>query len=201
VTRPRQEPWHRQPGETVKEYEKFRAFLDSGSVRGSYRAVTGKEKDAPGSWYELAERRGWSDRALAKEVSESRKMEAALRARRLKSLEAVADLGETLRKKASAAARLLVGVTQRVGEIEGREAVIIEVNMSPSDICALAKTGAALESLALGLPTDRTSQQDGGSDEVVISVEAAKEEMRKRLAEIRERQQKADAITDLLRGT
>lgn len=194
---PQPREWDRQPTETGAEYKKFRVYLEMGrverSIRGSYRVVTGKnkDKDAPGSWYELAEKHAWNDRARSHDAANDKQDEAALRARRLKSLIEAADLGDSLRKKAAAAVRMLTPVTQRLGERDGKEVWILEVNMTPSDICKLAQVGVALESLALGLPTDRTSLQDGGPDQTAISLDEAKGEMKRRLDAIRQRHELA----------
>lgn len=208
MTGVRREVWDRLDTESPKAFAAFVVYRDmtreDRSVLAAYRVRSGRAQaenlKPPGTWYRWNERHQWEDRSRAWDSAQDRRVEAGLANRRLKSLQEIADLGEQLRRKASAAARMLVGVTQKVGQIDGREAVILEVKMTPGDICAMAKTGAALESLALGLPTDRTSQQDGGSDQVAISVNEAKAEMARRLSEIRARHEQAKAIEHLLEG-
>ena len=208
MTAARREAWDRlDSGESPKAFAAFVAYRDmtreDRSVLAAYRARSGRAEaenlKPPGTWYRWYERHEWSRRVQEFDAAMDRQLEQGLANRRLQSRQDTADLGKVLRTKASAAARLLVGVTQKVGQVEGKDAVIIEVKMSPSDICTMAKTGAALESLALGLPTDRTSQQDGGADSVAISVTEAKAAMLKKLDEIRNRQAQAQAVEELVK--
>jgi hypothetical protein len=53
--------------------------------------------------------------------------------------------GWTLRERAAAAARMLVPVTQTIGERDGREVILLATNMKPSEIARLAQVGVELE--------------------------------------------------------
>lgn len=189
------EPWEQQPDETAAEYEKFAKYRDMDpverSIHGSYRALQGRAGDmtvrAPGSYWQLAQDRKWEERARLYDLEGDRKLRAALERRKLKSLTEIADLGETLRTKAFQAARMLSGITQSIGERDGREVILVEVKLTPSEIARLAQVGTELEQLAIGEPTSR--QEIMG--DLTIEMEDAREVLERRLAEINARKAKA----------
>jgi hypothetical protein len=115
---------------------------------------------------------------------------AALQRRRIKSLTEVADLGETLRRKAATAARMMSAVTQSVGTHEGHEVIVMASNLTPDQIARLAEVGVKIEQLALGNPTDRP-ELVGDADRPLVNVENAKDVLKRKLAEIRARRQEA----------
>lgn len=86
--------WDRQPGETDRAWEAFRAFDDLGpgrTIADAYRTLTGKSDAprAPSWWYDWVVAWSWYERIRAKESHieqevEEREIQARLEARRLR---------------------------------------------------------------------------------------------------------------------
>jgi hypothetical protein len=194
--------WEQQREESGGAYERFLVYLKMDraerSVRGAYsvyRAANGdppleQHGNAPANWYEDSRKWRWEERALVYDRDEDRKIMAALQRRRIKSLTEVADLGETLRRKAATAARMMSAVTQSVGTHEGHEVIVMASNLTPDQIARLAEVGVKIEQLALGNPTDRP-ELVGDADRPLVNVENAKDVLKRKLAEIRARRQEA----------
>jgi hypothetical protein len=185
------EPWDQQPGERPSVYQKFRVYLDQPagrrSVCSAQHAYSGRSGRTPGSWHILAKRWRWEDRALAYDRAQDRAIEARLVARRMAALEATAELGELLRKKAMEVARLLTSIEQHLGERDGREVILLASVIRPADVCRLAEVGVKLEQLALGGVTDRLSVQWAGMDELAAGLDDVKRTLAARLREVRQR--------------
>jgi hypothetical protein len=146
------------------------------------------------TFYNAASRWQWEERAAAYDRWQQQAAEKRLLSKRMKALEETQELGELLRRKAAAVARMFTNVTQRVGEHEGREMVLLSTTMTPRDVALLADVGVKLEQLALGMPTERTSLQNGGMDELAKGLEDAKAELRNRLKEIAKRRDEAEGF-------
>jgi hypothetical protein len=192
---PKPKPWEQQEGETATEYAKFVAYRDmdrlernlTASWRVYFGRAEGERVGIPGSWWELAQQNKWEDRVLAFDREQDRRALAALQSRRLRRRAEIADLGETMQKKAAAAIRLMTAVEQRVGtDAQGREIVVLETKLSPADAARLAEVGVKLEALAMGDPTERVQHgEDPGAPFGIATEDTAKEVMRKKLEVIR----------------
>jgi hypothetical protein len=129
-------------------------------------------------------------------VDKERRMRRQFERRRLNALADIADLGETMRKKASAAIRMMTAVEQRITNENGQDVIVLEVKLTPTEAVKLAETGAKLELLALGEPTERMAMgEDPNAPFGAVEVDAAKDELRKRIEEMRRRRQIAVAAS------
>jgi hypothetical protein len=167
---PKLRPWDRRADETAAAFAKFEIFRDlpavERAVNAAYARHSGRDRPkAPGSWYELAARFEWEERARAWDLEERRASERALRERRLGLLVETADLGEALRKRAAEALRLLRATREEWVEEGGKRIRKVSPNLSPDQIVRMLKVGADLELFALGLPVGRPSFLAGARDE------------------------------------
>lgn len=199
-------PWEQQEDEPNWSFTAFMEFLkiarDERSISASYfkyheRERTTPEERPPGSYYEYARKWRWEARALAYDREQDRKILAKLESKRLKSLLATAELGETLRNKAATAARMITPVTQSIGQHEGREAIIMATNLTPDQIVRMAEVGAKIEQLALGNPTERLQHGSDPENPMGVTVENAREVLKKRLEDVRKRRLEAGGSTSL----
>lgn len=166
--RRRVEPWEQQPRETAQYFRYFMMYLTMDrldrSLVDAYRIghghqITDTHIIPPPSWYPVARRWKWEDRALAYDREQDRVFLKRFEKRRQTSLLEIADLGEMFRKKAALAAKLITTVTQSLGVHDGREVMVMKADLTPDQIVRLAECGVKLEQLALGNPTERTAHQ------------------------------------------
>jgi hypothetical protein len=191
--------WEQIEGEDGEKFEQFMMYLltprSERSIKGTWLRWNREhgivaESDGPNStFYRTTKERRWEERALAYDRHEDQVLLRRLQERKLKSLVETADLGELLRKKALTAARMLSAVTQSIGQIEGREAVIMAVNLTPDQIVRMADIGTKIEQLALGNPTESMSITESPS---AATTENARSLLDKKLAEIKKRRMEAD---------
>lgn len=191
--------WEQQDGEPDNQFLWFLAYL---RMERGERSVTDafykfhniedreSSDEKPNSyWFEVSRTWKWKQRALEYDRRQDRIALRKLEARRFASLVEVAELGETLRKRATAAAKLLSPVTRSLGMHDGREVVVMEVALSPDQIVKLADVGVKLEQLALGNPTAREVVEEQPSSDL----SNAKDKLRQKLDEIRSRRAAANA--------
>jgi hypothetical protein len=192
--------WEQQEREDGHQYEQFQTFLlmprAERSIKGAwlkYNATHGVEsaREGPNSTFYFRTREWrWEERALAYDRHEDQVLLRRLQERKLKSLVETADLGEMLRKKAMTAARMLSAVTQSVGTHDGREVMIMAVNLTPDQIVRMSDIGTKIEQLALGNPTESLAITDAPS---AATTENARDLLGKKLAEIRKRREEAES--------
>lgn len=197
----RREPWDRLPnGEGPKAYAQFRCYLELIPEDRTYtkawerwrtRANLPEGKPCPSNFRTMAHKNDWRGRADAFDADQNRKIESQLAARRTKALIATADLGETLRKKAEQAARMLSPIDQQLGDREGKEVWLVKSQLTPTEIARMAQVGVELEQLAMGNPTTRTEHT--GAVEVSaggqVTLANAKQELARKVDEMRMRYQ------------
>jgi hypothetical protein len=204
---PRLKLWDRRADESAAAFAKFEIYRDlpavERAVNAPYARHSGRDRPkAPGSWYELAARFEWEERARAWDLEERRACERALRERRLGMLVETADLGEALRKRAAEALKLLRATRDEWVEEGGKRIRRVSSNLSPDQIMRMLKVGADLECFALGLPAGRPSILADVRDEPLdrdVQEEAlvrAHAELDRRLDEIRARQDLAAGGAD-----
>jgi hypothetical protein len=201
VSGPRRQPWDRLDGETPKQFAAFSAYLHlpraDRSVLAAYRASSGRTEaenlKPPGCWYDWYERHRWDERSRSFDAADDRKREERLRTRRLKELEATADLGRKLQDAADLGRKLLSPIPRTMTTPDG-EVVIPGWRPTAADVARLAEVGTKLALLGLGLPDSRTSFVDGGADEAAEMLAGIKDDLRRRLDAIRDRQRQADQV-------
>jgi hypothetical protein len=192
--------WEQQPEESSLRFDQFRTYLlmarHERTIRASWfkwMETIGRPVPASGEpggeFFNHANAWRWEERAAAYDRAEDRKMLERLQNRRIASLLEIADLGETLRKKAANAARMLTPVTQSIGQHDGREVMIMAVNLTPDQIVRMADIGTKIEQLALGNPTELTGFVEAPTQ---ATQENARALLDKRLAEIKKRRDEAD---------
>jgi hypothetical protein len=202
------EVWEQQDNEPPTAFEDFLIFLKmertERSIRGAYRRKNNVPDEQagtinyPGMWFTRAQQFQWVERAKAYDRMLDRKSLARLEHRRLKSLEEIADMGETLRRKAVQAARMLTAVQQTVGhDAQGREIVLLEVKMTPGEIARMAQVGAELEQLAVGNPTSRVSMGEDKNAPFAVSLDSAKEALVQRLLDVKKRREEAERDVEI----
>jgi hypothetical protein len=194
-------PWEQQPDEPNGAFEDFQRFLSlersDRTIRQAYLAKVGQtEGSIPGSFYDLADKWQWKDRARAYDREADRKIYAKIEAKRASSLLDTFDTGQLLRERARAAAKMLVPVSQVIGERDGREVWLIETKLTPADIARLASVGLELEQLAAGNPTERIQLQGDADNPLSITVDSAKGELVKRIKEARKRREAAEQAAE-----
>lgn len=187
-------PWEQQPGESSQAFIRFQAYLaqprEARCIADAYRQQTPVEEQKSSviaSWHNMSRKYQWEDRAALYDAEQDRQIEKKLVGRRMSALQETAQLGKVLREKAQQAASLLRVVDEYIGEKDGKPVWLQEAGLTPDQIVRLADVGVKLEQLALGQPTDRVALQNGGTDPVGVALTEAKEELRRRLAQIRER--------------
>jgi hypothetical protein len=200
VAKARIAQWEQQPEEPNGAYEDFQRFLSQDradrSIKSSYEAGGGQAPTPPGSYYEQAEKYQWRDRARAFDRESDRKIYAKIESKRAESLLGIFEAGRTLRERAAAAARMLVPVTQMIGEREGREVWLVETKLSASDIARLHQVGLDMEQLAAGNPTERIQLQGDADNPLSITIDSAKGELLKRIKEARKRREQAEQAAE-----
>jgi hypothetical protein len=169
-------PWDRQEDETPSAWAAFQVYRDMAphtrALRGAYRAAKGQDKqNIGGTWKRWYKDNQWQARALAYDRHRDAKLRADLESRRLQARIETADLGATLRRKASNAVRMLVAVSQQIGNQNGKEVWVLATELKPNEIASLAKTGVDLEFLALGEPTARIADMSEAEVEAAIARE------------------------------
>jgi hypothetical protein len=193
--------WEQQPEEPNGAFEHFAAFLalprEDRSIRAAYRARSGREDGVPpGSFFEIADKWQWKDRARAYDREADRKIYAKIEAKRAQSLMDTFDTGQLLRERARAAAKMLVPVTQVIGERDGMQVVLVETKMTPAEISRMAQVGLELEQLAAGNPTERIALQGDADNPLSVTLDNAKGELVKRIREARKRREAAEAAAE-----
>ncbi len=111
--------WHRQPGEPIKWYDRFQAYLTAGPARtihGTYTAEWQEKtrtpaRKTPGAWTRVAQQWQWSDRA---DAYDARQQEIAIAA--------VDDAMLALRLAGPRAARRLVQLLDAESDEQARQA-------------------------------------------------------------------------------
>jgi hypothetical protein len=201
VGKQRIQQWEQQPEEPNGAFEDFAAYLalprEDRSIRQAYIARCGPiEGKPPGSFYDQADKWQWKDRARAYDREADRKIYAKIEAMRAKSMIETFDFGRLLRERAAAAARMLVPVTQTIGERDGMAVVLVETKMTPADISRMAQVGLELEQLAAGNPTERIMLQGDANNPLSITVDSAKGELVKRIREARKRREAAEQAAE-----
>lgn len=127
------QPWERQPGETNKAYENFRAYLELGPTR-SQRAVARKLGKSIATVSKQSARDGWPERAQAWDMEQDREYDAE---RRQKAREAA-------RRHAGIANLMQNRVVQRLQELDPSE-------LRPADLIRWLQVTAEIERQALGI--------------------------------------------------
>jgi hypothetical protein len=204
VGKQRIQQWEQQPEEPNGAFEDFVAYLalprEDRSLRQAYIARSGQDLGTrgtpPGSWYDMADKYQWKDRARAYDREADRKIYAKIEAQRAKSLIDTFDTGRLLRERAAAAAKMLTPVTQTIGERDGMQVVLVAVNMTPAEISRMAQVGLELEQLAAGNPTERIQLQGDVDNPLAMTVDSAKGELVKRIREARKRREQAEQAAD-----
>lgn len=148
-------------------------------------------------WYEQSTKWHWTERAHAYDRHQYTQALETLSARRLQAAIEAADLGETLRKKAASAARLLSAVTQNVGTHEGKDVIIMAANLTPEQIIRMAEVGVRIEQLALGSPTENIAIATSGAQDAAAAT-SIKDQLRQRLMAIKARRAQVDAVAESL---
>jgi translation initiation factor 2B subunit (eIF-2B alpha/beta/delta family) len=191
--------WEQQRDETGLRYEQFKVYLlmprQDRSYLGAWRKWNELNNtplppsgEPGGTFFAMVNENRWEERALAYDRHEDKKLMDQLQQRRLKSLLEVADLGETLRKKAATAARMLSPISQTIGTQDGRDVLIMAVTLTPDQIVRMADIGTKIEQLALGNPTENMAVVEAPS---TATTENARTMLDKKLEEIRQRQKEA----------
>jgi hypothetical protein len=193
--------WEQQPEEPNGAFEHFAAYLalprEDRSIRAAYRERNGSEDGSPpGSWFDMADKWQWKDRARAYDREADRKIYAKIEAKRAQMMMETFDFGRLLRERAAAAARMLVPVTQTIGERDGMAVVLVETKMTPADISRMAQVGLELEQLSAGNPTERIMLQGDADNPLSITLDNAKGELVKRIREARKRREAAEAAAE-----
>jgi hypothetical protein len=203
------DPWEQQEGEGATAYGQFSCYRDLPPEERSQKAAwqqwrskrreLGEElsEHVSGGLLENYARWRWEERARAYDVDQDRRARRALERRRFKAVAEIADLGETLRRKASSAIRMMSAVEQRVRNENGQEVIVLEVKITPSEAIKMAEVGSKLEMLALGEPTERIQTgEDPNSPFGMVSADAAKDELRTRIEQMQARKRLAMTTAD-----
>jgi hypothetical protein len=193
--------WEQQPDEPQQAFLDFQTFLalprEDRTIRQAYLAKTGQtEGSIPGSFYDLADKWQWKDRARAFDRETDRKIYAKIESRRADSLLGLFEAGRTLRERAAAAAKMIVPVTHVIGERDGMQVVLVETKLTPSEIARMHQIGMEMEQLAAGNPTERIVLQGDADNPLSITVDSAKGELLKRIKEARKRREQAEQAAE-----
>lgn len=157
-------PWERQPGETAKAFQAFRAYRDlypprDRSVLAAYRQAKGKPhaRRAAGIWNRWCAEHAWVERAhaydLHREQLERQAREETWRVRAAQVADTEWDLAQQLIERAREMLRLPL-VEQRL-ERDGRTIIIKPTRWSAGDVRGYAELASRLMRLATGKPTDQ----------------------------------------------
>ena len=201
------EQWERQPGEPPGAFEQFLLYLHQPrgerSVKESYlewkerrTGVRPVSKHPPGSYHDIARNYQWEARALAFDRASDRKIHAKLDARRAKSMLERVEMGSLMMARATTALRMLVPVTQTIGERDGREVVLVETKIKPMEIARLLQVGAKLELLAFEAAAEGLKQLEGDDNPLTWTADSAKDELQRRIREARERRELAERAAE-----
>lgn len=162
-------PWERQPGETAKAFQAFRAYRDLGPARtmlAAYRLTKGKPdaKAISGGWARWSQEHRWTERAdaydLHREQTERLEREQTWRERAAQVADTEWDLGQQLIERAKEMLRYPL-VEQRT-ERDGRTIVVKPSRWTAGDARGYVELATKLLRLATGKPTDR--QELTGAD-------------------------------------
>jgi hypothetical protein len=201
------EQWEQQPAEPPGAFEQFLLYLHQPpgdrQINESYllwiERQTGTRpvsKHPPGSYYGIARKYQWEVRARAFDRESNRKVYAKIESRRAKMMLDTMEAGRVVRERATAAARMLVPVTQTIGERDGREVILVETNINPSEIARLLKVGAELEQFAMGNSTERLKPIGDIDNPFTLTGDTAKDELLKRIEEVRKRRELAQQAAE-----
>jgi hypothetical protein len=198
----RADPWEQQENESPEAYGQFSGYRDldpeERSIKAAWRQWRGNRSERgvelgehpAGGFIANYQRWRWEERARAYDIDQERRVRRKLERRRASAIAEIADLGEAMRKKASAAIRMMTAVEQTVRNENGQDVIVLAVKITPAEATRLAETGAKLELLALGEPTDRVAMgEDANAPFGVVTADAAKDELRKRVEQMRQRKE------------
>jgi hypothetical protein len=194
--------WEQQPEEPNGMFEDFLAYLalprGDRTIAGAFQIRTGGEVGAkpPGSFYDMAEKYQWKDRARAYDREADRKIYAKIESQRATSLLGIFEAGRVLRERAAAAAKMISPVTQTIGERDGREVILVETKLTASEIARLHQVGLEMEQLAAGNPTERIQLQGDAENPLMVTVDNAKGELLKKIKDIRKRREMAEQAAE-----
>ena len=156
-------PWERQPGETVKAFQAFRAYRDleprDRSVLAAYRLAKGKPtaRQAAGIWNRWCAEHRWVERAhaydLHREALERAAREDMWRVRAAQVADTEWDLAQQLIARAQEMLRLPL-VEQRL-ERDGRTIIVKPTRWTAADVRGYLELASRLMRLATGKPTDQ----------------------------------------------
>ncbi len=150
------EPWDRQPGESNRQYSRFRIFMELGRTRTLKQAVemlhgVGDDKVAYRTLMQYAYEYRWTERAESHDLAQDQ-------------LEAQKLL--TLRREMWARHRKMAGALQAKAVEALRE--IKAKDLTPLDVVRMIRYGTQIEANALGEPTMITQVTGPGGGPVLV---------------------------------
>lgn len=169
--------WERQGDESDRQWSWFRIYRDMDTERRTlvetwreYARAIGRDDQtratlAPQYVAETARNYRWRERARAYDMYMDERAVEALEATRVRARVEAAGLGRMLRIKAAQAARLLQTITTQKVVVDGKQRTVARSALTPGQIVKLAKAGAELERVALGM-------EDGRGTSVQVNVQA-----------------------------
>lgn len=149
------EPWDRQPGESNRQYSRFRVFLELGRSRTLKQAVEilhgiGDDKVQYRTLMQYAYEYRWTERAGSSDLAQDQ-----LEAQRLIKL----------RTEMYARHRRMAGALQ--SKAVAALALIQAADMTPLDVVRFIRYGVQIEATALGEPTTITAVTGPGGGPVM----------------------------------
>ena len=150
------EPWDRQPGESNRQYSRFRVFMELGRTRTLKQAVEmlhgiGDNTVQYRTLMQYAYEYRWTERAESHDRAQDQ-----LEAQRLL----------TLRREMYARHRRIAGALQ--AKAVAALQLIQPVDMTPLDVVRFVRYGAQIEAQALGEPTVVTQVTGPGGGPVMV---------------------------------
>lgn len=150
------EPWDRQPGESNRQYSRFRIFMELGRVRTLKQAVeilhgVGDTSVSYRTLMQYAYEYRWTERAEAHDLAQDQ-----LEAQRLL----------TLRQEMIARHRKIAGALQ--AKAVAALAHIQPEAMTPLDVVRFIRYGTAIEANALGQPTETVGVTGPGGGPIQV---------------------------------
>lgn len=150
------EPWDRQPGESMRQYSRFRVFMELGRTRTMKQAVemlhgVGDTKANYRTLMGYGYQYRWTDRAESHDRAQDQ-----LEVQRLL----------TLRKEMYARHRRMAGALQ--AKAVAALALIAAEDMTPLDVVRFIRYGTQIEANALGEPTANVTVSGPGGGPVLV---------------------------------
>jgi hypothetical protein len=200
------QPWERQPDETDREWDLFRAWRDLDPHERTYdnawRVLLNIPMDEPlpddlpedtrrCSCVQIAKTNRWRDRVNQYDNHVDAKIREQLQARRIRARLETADLGRAMREKAHEATVALKAIVM----VEEDGKMVPRSSLSPNAIAKLAKVGRELEDVAL------EGGVQGAGPMVGIQINIGDHELRQEAKEIIDAQEQVVDVTSQLIDT